>query len=155
MIALIIDPQSQKESGVLCFKRIILVIMFCLFIQGCAASRIVYQHPLANKESISHIIIFREFMFMGSALLTEITVDGITTAQVYGNEFVEITVPTGNHKLSIINAQNISIVQRELFEANKTYYFNATYERRTTTGILPEVSEDEAILLMKNMERIK
>lgn len=94
-------------------------------------------------------------MLMGSALLTEATIDGIPTAHFYGNEFVKIPVQPGNRNVYTINAQNVSKAKRELFEANKIYYFNATYERRTTHGVLPEVSEEEAIPLMKKMEKIE
>jgi hypothetical protein len=154
MVAMIIDLASQERARFFVFKRITLVILFCLLIQSCALSRIVYQHPIDNKDYISHIIIFREYMFMGSALLTEATIDGIPTAYFYGNEFVKIPVTSGNHKVYTINAQNVSKAERELFEANKIYYFNATYERRTTTGVLPEVSEEEATQRMEKMEKI-
>lgn len=136
-------------------KRILVILSFCLLIQGCAASRVVYQHQIENKEIIAHIVVFREWMGMGSALLTEATIDGIPTAYFYGNEFVKISVQSGNHKIYTINAQNVSKAKRELFEANKIYYFNATYERRTTPRVLPEVSEEEAIPLMKKMEKIE
>ncbi len=136
-------------------KRILVILSFCLLIQGCAASRVVYQHQIENKEIIAHIVVFREWMGMGSALLTEATIDGIPTAYFYGNEFVKIPVQPGNHKVYTINAQNVSKAKRELFEANTVYYFNATYERRTTPGVLPEVSEEEAIPLMQKMEKFE
>ena len=51
--------------------------------------------------------------------------------------------------------QNISNAVRELFEANRSYYFNATYEQQTITGVLPEFSEQEALSKIQKMEEIK
>jgi hypothetical protein len=85
----------------------------------------------------------------------QVTIDGITTAEFQGNEFVKIPVQSGKHKLSTIHLLNISNAVRESFEANMTYYFNATFEPRTTTGILPEVTKEEALSKIQKMKEIK
>ena len=136
-------------------KRILVLLLLLMIIFGCANSRILYNHPIDNKENPTKIVVYRNFMFMGSALLTQLNVDGILTAEFFGNEFAELPVPPGNHTISTTNAVNVSIANRKVYQSGTTYFFDATYERRKETGILSEVTEEVAKKTIKNMKRIE
>lgn len=136
-------------------RRLFLLLALTITIAGCASSRVIYPHNLENKNDYSEIIVYRKSMVMGSSLLTHLSIDGIPTAEFFGNEYVSVKINTGEHLITTTNAVNVSIAERRLFSSNEKYYFDATYERRTDTGVLPEVVSQLAMKKVTKMKQVK
>src|SRR6185369_825835 len=102
-------------------KKLIGVLFLTILMAGCANSRFIYQPTLKNADEFSEIIVYRNFMFLGSALLTHLSIDGIPTAEFEGGECVSIKVNPGEHIVTTVNPVNVSIADRKNYKANETY----------------------------------
>lgn len=135
-------------------KKKVMIIIITAFLTGCANSKIIYQPTLNKADEFSEIIVYRNYMFLGSALLTNLSIDGIPTAEFEGGEWVSIKVNPGEHIITSINQVNVSIADRKTFDSNAIYYFDATYERRREAGVLPEVDAISARKAIETMKKV-
>jgi hypothetical protein len=135
-------------------KKLIGLLAFAILLTGCANSRIIYKPALINMNEFSEIIVYRNDLFLGSALLTHLSIDGIPTTEFFGGEYVSIQINPGEHIITTTNPVNVSIAERRVFSANDAYYFDATYERRKEARVLPEIEANLARKAIETMKRV-